>query len=119
MSAPTPTPQSGAPVYTFAGYVLTEDRLLKGRIPIAMEASCLRILRCLVERSPEMVRSRDLRAAAWPERSTHEGALRRSISLLRRALNARRGGLRSDLIETIHKQGYRLAAHVVRHEALS
>jgi DNA-binding response OmpR family regulator len=72
---------------------------------VALDRSSAEILKVLVGEAANEVDKDRLLEAGWPGRLVHENSLATAVSRLRQAL-----GDQSDLLETVHGYGYRLAA---------
>ena len=88
------------------------NRLYKGREILTVEPKVMDLLMLLAE-SPGQVLGRDeILQRVWPETTVQDDALRRAMTLLRRALDDDPREPR--YIETITRRGYRLVARVSR-----
>ena len=68
------------------------------------------VLRVLVQHSGHLVEKERLLKEVWPDSYVEEGALNRSVSVLRKALGESASGQK--YIETVPKRGYRFVAPV-------
>jgi Tol biopolymer transport system component/DNA-binding winged helix-turn-helix (wHTH) protein len=105
--------RSGSKVaYKFGAFQLdvAEQRLQHDGRPVPLTPKVFDVLRLLVQNSGHLVEKETLLAEVWPGSFVEEGALSRSISILRKAL----GESDSDrkYIETVPKRGYRFVALV-------
>jgi DNA-binding winged helix-turn-helix (wHTH) protein/alpha-beta hydrolase superfamily lysophospholipase len=99
-------------VFRFGPFQLdvTERRLVRAGELIPLRAKVFDTLCILVENQGRLVRKEELMQRLWPDSIVEENNLDHNISKLRRALgNGNEGG---KLIETVPRQGYRLAAEV-------
>ena len=97
--------------YQFGPFCLdvAEQQLRQDGHVLPLTPKVFDVLRILVENSGHLVEKERLFAEVWPDSFVEEGALSRSVSILRKAL----GG--SDAyIETVPKKGYRFLAHVTQ-----
>jgi Tol biopolymer transport system component/DNA-binding winged helix-turn-helix (wHTH) protein len=105
---------SGAsrPAYKFGPYRLdvAEQRLLHGGRVLPLTPKVFDVLRVLVENHGHLVEKERLIAEVWNDTFVEEGALSRSISVLRKTLGENGG--ESKYIETVPKRGYRFIAPV-------
>jgi Tol biopolymer transport system component/DNA-binding winged helix-turn-helix (wHTH) protein len=100
------------PPYRFGPFRLDvqEHRLLAGDRAVPLTPKVFDVLRALVERSGHLVEKDALLKEVWPDAVVEEGALNRSISVLRKALAEHDPG--GKYIETVPKRGYRFVAAV-------
>lgn len=77
---------------------------------VELERKPLEVLACLLRHAGEVVTKDELLESVWPGRVVVEAALTNALVKLRRAL----GEAASEMILTIPKVGYRLAAQVSR-----
>jgi DNA-binding winged helix-turn-helix (wHTH) protein len=100
------------PPYRFGPFWLDvqEQRLLAGDSVVPLTPKVFDVLRALVERSGHLVEKDALLKEVWPDAFVEEGALNRSISVLRKALAEHDSG--GKYIETVPKRGYRFVAPV-------
>jgi DNA-binding response OmpR family regulator len=77
----------------------------RGGHAVKLPPKCLQLLTLLMQHPGKVFRRADLEAAAWGDDPPDSDSLRTHMYALRRALMAHGG---SDLIETVHGQGYRL-----------
>ena len=105
---------SGAsrPAYRFGPYRLdvAEQRLLQDGRVLPLTPKVFDVLRVLVENHGHLVEKERLIAEVWNDTFVEEGALSRSISVLRKTLGENVG--ESKYIETVPKRGYRFIAPV-------
>ncbi len=98
--------------YEFGAFRLNpeERRLLRGDRTVPLTPKAFEVLLALVESGGRVVGRNELMKRIWPGADMDEANLAVTISLLRKALGERPdGGL---YIETVPRQGYRLAASV-------
>ena len=100
------------PAYEFGAFRLEvgEQRLLQDGRPLSVSPKVFDVLRVLVENSGHLVEKERLLAEVWPGSFVEEGALSRSISILRKTLGE--GPSEQKFIETVPKRGYRFVAPV-------
>ncbi len=84
------------------------NRFERAGVSIKIEPRAMDLLICLAKRSPEVVSADELVREVWRGRVVSDGSIYLVINQLRDAF----GEGDSDLIETIPKRGYRLAAPV-------
>src|SRR5262245_11307045 len=105
---------SGAsrPAYKFGAYRLdvAEQRLLRDGRVLPLTPKVFDVLRVLVENRGHLVEKEKLFAEVWNDTFVEEGALSRSISVLRKTLGENGG--ESKYIETVPKRRYRFIAPV-------
>jgi len=104
--------QQGTPVYRFGRFRLdvSEQQLLQDGRSLPLTPKVFDVLRVLVQNSGHLVEKERLLAEVWPDSFVEEGALSRSISILRKTLSE--AGSDQQYIETIPKRGYRFVARV-------
>lgn len=100
------------PAYKFGPYRLdvAEQRLLHDDRVLPLTPKVFDVLRVLVENHGHLVEKERLIAEVWNDSFVEEGALSRSISILRKTLGENGG--ESKYIETVPKRGYRFIAPV-------
>jgi Tol biopolymer transport system component/DNA-binding winged helix-turn-helix (wHTH) protein len=105
-------PVGSRPVYEFGPFRLdvAEQLLLREGLPLPLTPKVFDVLRVLVENSGHLVGKERLLAEVWPDSFVEEGALSRSISILRKTLDE--NGSDQKYIETVPKRGYRFVAPV-------
>ena len=104
-------PGSRRSVFEFGPFRLdtVEHVLLRDGRRLPLTPKVYAVLRLLVERAGHLVEKEQLLREVWPDTFVEEGALNRSISVLRKAL----GETAADrYIETVPKRGYRFVAAV-------
>jgi DNA-binding response OmpR family regulator len=74
--------------------------------PIELNRACLKILKILMQASPNMVSRKELEFAIWGDMPPGSDVLRSHIYLIRRKIDK---PFASELIHTIHGTGYKLA----------
>jgi DNA-binding response OmpR family regulator len=74
--------------------------------PIELNRACLKILKILMQASPNLVSRKDLEFAIWGDMPPDSDVLRSHIYLIRRKIDK---PFASELIHTIHGMGYKLA----------
>jgi Tol biopolymer transport system component/DNA-binding winged helix-turn-helix (wHTH) protein len=87
-----------------------EHRLLRDGVPVPLTPKVFTVLCVLVEHGGHLVEKEALLKSAWPDSYVEEGALNRSVSVLRKALGD--DGETTKYIETVPKRGYRFVAPV-------
>jgi Tol biopolymer transport system component/DNA-binding winged helix-turn-helix (wHTH) protein len=99
--------------YQFGPFRLdvAEQQLLKDGRVLPLTPKVFDVLRVLVQNSGRLVEKERLLAEVWPGSFVEEGALSRSVSILRKTLGD--NGSR-EYIETVPKRGYRFVAPVTR-----
>ena len=107
------------PSYEFGPFRLdvSEHRLLREGRAVRLTPKTFAVLRVLVENAGHLVDKERLMTEVWADNFVEEGALNRSVSVIRKAL-----GESADrkYIDTIPKRGYRFVAEVtVRHDVPS
>ena len=105
------TPDSGA-LFEFGPFRLdvAEHMLLRDGQPVPLTPKNFAVLRILVQNGGHLVEKERLLKEVWPDSFVEEGALNRSVSVLRKTLGEGSAGHR--YIETIPKRGYRFVALV-------
>ncbi len=100
------------PCYQFGPFYLdvAEQQLRQDRHVLPLTPKVFDVLRVLVQNSGHLVEKERLLAEVWPDNFVEEGALSRSVSILRKALG--NGGSEQKYIETVPKRGYRFIAPV-------
>jgi DNA-binding response OmpR family regulator len=76
-------------------------------LPIDLNRACIKILKILMQASPNLVSRKDLEFAIWGDTPPGSDVLRSHIYLIRRKIDK---PFASELIHTIHGIGYKLAA---------
>jgi DNA-binding response OmpR family regulator len=76
-------------------------------LPIELNRTCMKILKILMQASPNLVTRKDLEFALWGDMLPGSDVLRSYIYLIRRKIDT---PFRSELLHTIHGTGYKLAA---------
>ena len=96
--------------YTFGHFrlELSEHVLLRNGHRVPLTPKNFDVLRVLVQNAGHLVEKERLLKEVWPDSFVEEGALNRSVSILRKALGERLSGPK--FIETIPKRGYRFVA---------
>ena len=107
--------REGGPSYAFGPFrlVLPEHMLLRDGHPVPLTPKIFDVLRVLVQNSGHLVEKERLLREVWPDSFVEEGALNRSVSVLRKALGESPSGQK--YIETVPKRGYRFIAPVTEH----
>ncbi|KVK80934.1 two-component system response regulator [Burkholderia cepacia] len=77
--------------------------------PVKLPPKCLQLLRILMQTPNRVLGRAELETEVWGEELPDSDTLRSHVYTLRRALTANGG---SDLVETVHGQGYRLVVDV-------
>jgi DNA-binding winged helix-turn-helix (wHTH) protein len=100
------------PSYEFGPFRLdlSEHVLLRDGHPLPLTPKVFEVLRVLVLNSGHLVEKERLLKEVWPDSFVEEGALNRSVSVLRKALGE--GPQAERYIETVPKRGYRFVAPV-------
>ncbi len=78
--------------------------------PVPLSPKVFEVLRVLVQNAGHLVEKERLLKEVWPDSFVEEGALNRSVSLLRKALGESQEG--RDYIQTVPTRGYRFVAPV-------
>lgn len=104
-------------VYRFGPFHLdvAEQQLLRDGSPLPLTPKVFDVLRVLVQNSGHLVEKERFLAEVWPGSFVEEGALSRSISILRRTLGE--NGSEQKYIETVPKRGYRFVARVTERDS--
>ncbi len=89
---------------------LSEHTLLRDGQPVPVTPKIFDVLAVLVRHSGHLVEKETLLREVWPGSFVEEGALNRSVSVLRKALGDSPSGQK--YIETVPKRGYRFVAPV-------
>lgn len=89
---------------------LSEHVLLLDGHPLPLTPKIFEVLRVLVQNAGHLVEKETLLKEVWPDSFVEEGALNRSISVLRKALGE--SAEAQKYIETVPKRGYRFIAPV-------
>ncbi len=89
---------------------LSEHTLLRDGQPVPITPKIFDVLGVLVRHSGHLVDKETLLREVWPGSFVEEGALNRSVSVLRKALGDSSSGQK--YIETVPKRGYRFVAPV-------
>ena len=99
------------PCYEFGPFRLdlAEHRLLRDGRPVPLTPKAFDLLRVLVQNAGHLVEKDTLLKEVWPDHFVEEGALNRSISVIRKLLDE---GTGRKYIETVPKRGYRFVAAV-------
>lgn len=102
----------GRPSYEFGPFRLdtSEHVLLRDGHPLPLTPKVFDLLCVLVQNHGHLVEKERLLREVWPDSFVEEGALNRSVSVLRKALGDSRAG--QEYIETAPKRGYRFVAPV-------
>jgi Tol biopolymer transport system component/DNA-binding winged helix-turn-helix (wHTH) protein len=109
--ADTMNPENGAS-FEFGPFRLdlAEHTLLREGQPVPLTPKNFAVLRVLVQNSGHLVEKERLLKEVWPDSFIEEGALNRSVSILRKTLGDRSNGRR--YIETVPTRGYRFVAPI-------
>ncbi len=104
------------PSYEFGPFRLdpAERRLTRDGRSIALTPKAFDVLRVLVENAGHLVRKESLLSQVWPDNFVEEGALNRSVSVIRKTLGET---AERRYVETVPKSGYRFIAPVTRYES--
>ena len=99
-------------VHEFGSFRLDarEERLWSGIEPVSLRPKTFAVLRYLVERPQQLVRSEELLDAVWGETHVSLGCVNTSIRELRRTLGDDAKSPR--FIATVHRRGFRFVANV-------
>jgi Tol biopolymer transport system component/DNA-binding winged helix-turn-helix (wHTH) protein len=102
------------PSYEFGPFRLdlSEQVLLLDGHPLPLTPKVFEVLRVLVQNSGHLVEKDRLLKEVWPDSFVEEGALNRSVSVLRKALSESPEAQK--YIETVPKRGYRFIAPVTQ-----
>ncbi len=105
------------PAYQFGAFRLdvAERRLQQRGRALPLTPKVFDVLRVLVQNHGHLVEKGQLLAEVWPDSYIEEGALSRSVSIIRKTLGD--DGSESQYIETIPKRGYRFIAPVTELDA--
>ena len=100
------------PSYEFGPFRLdlSEQMLLRDGQPLPLTPKLFDVLRVLVQNGGHLVEKETLLKEVWPDSFVEEGALNRSVSVLRKALGE--SPSEQKYIETVPKRGYRFVAPV-------
>jgi DNA-binding winged helix-turn-helix (wHTH) protein/tetratricopeptide (TPR) repeat protein len=103
----------------FGPFRLDSDgaELRRGKRVISLRPDTLAILQYLVERRGQLVETRELIGAVWPDTVIADATLKARVGELRRALADTAGA--ASYIETVPRRGYRFVADVVVRRAPS
>jgi len=88
-------------------YNLDAGTVTRGETDIELNPISMKLLRCLMEASPNLVSGETLKEKLWGEEPPESDSLRVHIHSLRAAIDKPFG---SEMIQTKHKMGYRLVA---------
>jgi Tol biopolymer transport system component/DNA-binding winged helix-turn-helix (wHTH) protein len=99
------------PAYEFGPFRLdlSEHQLLRDGVPVPLTPKTFELLRVLVQHAGHLVQKDTLLQEVWPDNFVEEGALNRSISVIRKLLGESIG---REYIETVPKRGYRFVMPV-------
>src|SRR5688572_4172297 len=102
----------GTPCYQFGPFRLdvSEHMLVRDGHPVPLTPKIFEVLRVLVQNGGHLVEKETLLKEVWPDSFVEEGALNRSVSVLRKILGASPEAQK--YIETVPKRGYRFIAPV-------
>ncbi|MEQ1759226.1 MAG: winged helix-turn-helix domain-containing protein [Vicinamibacterales bacterium] len=108
---------SRGPLYRFGPFALDADRrvLTHGETRIRLARQAINALLCLVEHEGKCVTKDDLVAVAWEGAAVTDNSLVQAVAKIREALAEHSPG--QTYIETVPREGYRLAAPVEREDA--
>jgi DNA-binding winged helix-turn-helix (wHTH) protein len=84
---------------------VAERRLRRGGCVLPLTPKVFDVLRVLVQNHGHLVTKETLLAEVWPDSFVEEGALSRSVSIIRKALSD--DGSESQYVETVPKSGRR------------
>jgi Tol biopolymer transport system component/DNA-binding winged helix-turn-helix (wHTH) protein len=100
-------------IYEFGPFRLdvAEQQLLRDGRVLPLTPKVFDVLRVLVQNSGRLVEKERLLADVWPGSFVEEGALSRSVSILRKTLGDNGS---KEYIETVPKRGYRFVATVTQ-----
>jgi DNA-binding winged helix-turn-helix (wHTH) protein len=100
------------PSYEFGPFRLdlSEHMLVRDGRPLPLTPKIFDVLRVLVQNGGHLVEKEGLLREVWPDSFVEEGALSRSVSVLRKVLGESPSGQK--YIETVPKRGYRFVAPV-------
>lgn len=104
--------RAARPSYEFGPFRLdlSEQLLLRDGHPVPLTPKIFDVLRVLVQNGGHLVEKERLLREVWPDSFVEEGALNRSVSVLRKALGESLS--EQKYIETVPKRGYRFVAPV-------
>jgi Tol biopolymer transport system component/DNA-binding winged helix-turn-helix (wHTH) protein len=104
--------REAGPSYEFGRFrlELSEHVLLRDGHRVPLTPKNFDVLRVLVQNAGHLVEKDRLLKEVWPDSFVEEGALNRSVSILRKALGEGPSGPK--FIETVPKRGYRFVATV-------
>ena len=104
---------NGRPLYEFGPFRLdpSEYLLRKHGQPVVLTPKVFQVLRVLVQNAGHLVEKDRLLTEVWADSFVEEGALSRSVSILRKALGERTSG--EHYIQTVPTLGYRFVAPVI------
>ena len=105
--------RNARPSYEFGPFRLdpSEHLLLKHGQPVVLTPKVFQVLRVLVQNAGHLVEKDRLLTEVWADSFVEEGALSRSVSILRKALGERTSG--EHYIQTVPTLGYRFVAPVI------
>ena len=90
---------------------LTDERLFRGEEEIRLHPKAFAVLRCLAEKSRDLVTKHSLMETVWPGLHVTDAVLTESIRELRKALGD--DAKKPQFIETVHGRGYRFSPPVI------
>jgi Tol biopolymer transport system component/DNA-binding winged helix-turn-helix (wHTH) protein len=104
--------RAAGPTYEFGPFRLdlSEHMLVRDGHAVPLTPKIFDVLRVLVQNGGHLVEKERLLREVWPDSFVEEGALNRSVSVLRKALGESSSGQK--YIETVPKRGYRFVAPV-------
>jgi PAS domain S-box-containing protein len=104
-------------VYNIGPYTidLRSSELKDGKWIISLTPTQMKVLQLLVRARGRIVTKESFHAAIWEDRFVQDGSLTQIIFLLRKVLGRLPDG--TEMIETVSKRGYRLAAGAMRKTA--
>ena len=104
------------PSYEFGPFRLdlSEHQLLRDGRPLPLTPKAFELLRVLVQHAGHLVEKDMLLKEVWPDNFVEDGALNRTISVIRKLLGESTG---RKYIETVPKCGYRFVAPVIERRA--
>ncbi len=99
-------------IYHFEDYTLDEERheLCRAGKAVSIEPRVFQVLLYLIEHRDRVVSKAERFEQCWPDTFVTESALTRCMTKLRRAVRTPPGA--TDVIKTVHRQGYRWVADV-------
>ena len=114
LTMPDTDPAPAGEAYVFGRFRLdlAPLRLEEHGVPVRLSGRAATVLRCLVERAGQVVSTRELLAAAWPNSAVDDANLRVCLTALRKALGECAGGGR--WFENVVGRGYCFSAPVQR-----